>query len=606
VATANSQKKEFFVGKERRQYLIAPRRGIRALAQGVQPMSATSMEAVIKTLQRYDCEIVREIKPRRQLTTLSSVGEATSVYVARMDPGTAQLFSQSAPPGLIIEEDAYLTYGMLTQSAQLMRAGLPGTLSPTANVQSQPIKFKLVGVSSEPVANAKVMLQGEGFSQEGVTDQNGEVTLKLFSMQSGRARALFVDPTKDYWTQYLLSPVLSTNQTNVIRLRSLRETVQGFPQDYKFGWGQISMGLNELPDEFRGQGIKIAVIDSGADNTHPSLTHIQQGVDMTDAANPQGWVKDVVGHGTHCAGVIGANGTSQVAFRGFAPDAEIHILKVFPGGQFSLLLDALDYCISAGVDVVNMSLGAPEKSEALEQKIEEVVQNGIACVVAAGNSGGPVMFPGTSSNVLTVSAVGHVNTYPADTWDAQTVSEPTAQDGTFSAAFTCFGPEVNVCGPGVAIISTVPDNGFDPQAGTSMAAPHVTGLAALLCAHHPSFKQGGRFSVRNKQRVAELFKLIASSTIKYDFGPGRTGFGLPTLHSHIAAMQQAAPRKFVSAMSFSPMGALNGQANGGRSVSDEEERALMEQLGRAVAHAITWEFQKRQVTGTPETAGDVG
>jgi subtilisin family serine protease len=77
-----------------------------------------------------------------------------------------------------------------------------------------------------------------------------------------------------------------------------------------------------------------------------------------------------------------------------------------------------------------------------------------------------------------------------------------SSDGFFSARFTCFGPEVGVCAPGVAILSSVPPDNFAVWDGTSMAAPHVTGLAALVLAHHPDFQ--GAYKVRNAPRVEQL------------------------------------------------------------------------------------------------------
>ena len=125
-------------------------------------------------------------------------------------------------------------------------------------------------------------------------------------------------------------------------------------------------------------------------------------------SNPADW-EDKNGHGTHCAGVITARSTDQVAFRGFAPDAEIHVFKIFPGGQFSNLLDALDECMALDVDIVNLSLGSDQVSQAVEQKLEEAVLDGVACIVAAGNSGGPLQYPASSPNVLAVSAIGRLN-----------------------------------------------------------------------------------------------------------------------------------------------------------------------------------------------------
>lgn len=522
------------VVSEKVHCLIAPRRSKTAKAAGVVPMSAGSMRSTISQLEKLGCEIVRELKPRSALKTMSAVNEATNVYVARMDPDTAQMLLQSAPPNLIIEEDAYLTYGSQGPSLQSIAPRI-GALRSTKGINSQTIKFRVVGDDNAPVANAKITLEGDGFPQEGETDKNGEVTVKLFTMTGGRARSLFIDPQKDYWTRYITDPAVSDSGVNVIGVQSLKQTVVGFPDHFRFGWGQTLMGLDQMPDEYTGKGVKIAIIDSGADNTHPLLKHITNGIDLTNPTDPSTWSKDLVGHGSHCAGVITARNTTQMALRGFAPEAEIHVYKVFPGGQFSSLLDALDHCIEQNIDVVNMSLGSPQVSEAIEQKLEEVVENGIACVVAAGNSGGPVQYPARSPNVLAVAAIGRLNEFPPKSWDSQTVIPGlVAPDGVFSPSFSCFGPQVGVCAPGVAIISTVPDNGFEAESGTSMAAPHVTGLAALYLAHHPMFK--GPLRERNAQRVGALFNMIKSSTSAYQFGPERSGAGMPNLHGLIQAI----------------------------------------------------------------------
>src|SRR5262249_28432838 len=112
-------------------------------------------------------------------------------------------------------------------------------------------------------------------------------------------------------------------------------------------------------------------------------------------------------------------------------------------------------------------------------------------------------------------------------WDATTVlPELVAPDGIFSPIFSAFGPDIGVCAPGVAIVSTVP-GGFEPLSGTSTAAPHVTGLAALLLAHHPLFQ--GPLAARTSQRVAGLFNMIRALCVPSPLGPARTGAGLPRL-----------------------------------------------------------------------------
>jgi len=509
----------------KRQFIIAPRRGSQALGAGLRPMSAAAVRAVVGQVPGLD--VVRVLRPRRGFSPLSlTPDEATEVYVARIDPDRVELVRQMTHPHLIVEEDALLEYGTpagLTRPAPTRLA----SWNSAGGVETRQIRLRVVGDGDRPLASVGVSLAGQGFPQEGRTDRRGELTLPLITLPGKRARSLFVS-APNHCDHYLTEPELSDGEVNVVRLRAVEETVAGFPDRFRYGWGQTQMGLDRVPETLTCQGVRIAIVDSGADTSHPLLRHIRLGLDVTDTANPQAWTHDVVGHGSHCAGIIAARDESGKMLRGFAPEAEVHVLKVFPGGQFSSLLEALDYCLEFDMDVVNLSLGSPRRSQAIEQKLEEAALHGIACIVAAGNSGGPVQYPASSPYTLAVGAVGRLNEYLDKTWGATTVLPGmVAPDGIFAPSFSCLGPEVAVCAPGVAIVSTVP-GGFEPQSGTSMAAPHVTGLAALLLAHHPAFQ--GPLRARTQQRVAALFHMIRSVCVPYGFGGLRTGAGLPRLH----------------------------------------------------------------------------
>jgi subtilisin family serine protease len=521
----------------KKQFLIASLRGSQAMGAGLRPMSATAIRGVVGQIPGV--EVARVLRPRRAISPLSvTADEATEVYVARIDSDRAELIRQTTPPQLIVEEDAALEYGT--------PAGLPrpaparlAAWSSAGGMETRLFRFRVVGEGDRPLANVGLSLSGEGFPNEGRTDKRGEATLTLVALPGKRARALFVTAPSNYWDQYLTEPDLSEGEVNVVRLRAIGETILGFPEHFRYGWGQIQMGLDRIPETLTGKGIKVAIVDSGADTSHPLLRHIRFGLDLTSNADPHGWMQDVIGHGSHCAGIVAARDDTGKMLRGFAPEAEVHVLKVFPGGQFSTLIEAIDYCLELEVDVINLSLGSAQWSRIVEQKLEEATLQGIACIVAAGNSGGPVHYPASSPYALAIAAVGRLNEYPDKTWDATTVQPSlVAPDGIFAPSFSCSGPEVAVCAPGVAIVSTVP-GGFEPQSGTSMAAPHVTGLAALLLAHHPAFQ--GPLEARNQQRVAALFTMIRSTCVPYGFGPGRVGAGLPRLHGLERLLQPSRP-----------------------------------------------------------------
>lgn len=525
------------VERGKRQFIITPRRGTQALSVGLRPMTAGAVRAVLGQLPGFD--IVRVLKPRRPASALSPTpDEATETYVARIDPDRAELIRQMAPPQLLIEEDAPLEYAIPAALPRLAPARL-AAWSSTAGMEPRPIKFRVIGEDDKPVANAGISIAGEGFPQEGRTDKRGEVALPLIGLPGRRARSLLVTAPTSYWDQYFTQPELVDGEVNVVRLRAIDETIAGFPENFRYGWGQLQMGLDRIPETLTGKGVKIAIIDSGADTTHPLLRHIRHGVDLTSAGDPHTWAQDLIGHGSHCAGIIAARDEAGKMMRGFVPEAEVHVIKILPGGQLSSLLEALDYCLELEVDVVNLSIASPRPSPAVEQKLEEAALNGIACIAAAGSSGGPVQYPASSPFTLAVGAIGRLNEYPDGTWDATTiVPNLVATNGIFIPSFSGFGPEIGVCGPGLAIVSTVP-GGFEPKSGTSTAAAHVTGLAALFLAHHPALQALRR--VRTHERVATLFTLIRSMANPYGFSALSVGAGLPSLHGLEHVLQPGQP-----------------------------------------------------------------
>lgn len=517
---------------DRRQYLIAPRRGVHARAAGIVPLSVNELHATVNQLPNVE---VMHVMTGHKHSHLHSVrhDEATHTFVVKMESDHAHHLRNTLPPHLVVEEDHHLTYG---RKPEVEGTGYLHPLDAVGGPITRQVMIRVVGPNDEAVAGASITLGGDGMPSSASTNEHGEASLALTQMQAGPARNLFVRPVNSYWNRYLLSPQLSSERVNVVRVTQLSEPNPDVPPQSDFGWGQRLMGLDDTTLN-RGRGVRVAIVDSGADSTHPSLAHIQYGSDLTANGDSNSWRLDSIGHGSHCAGVIAAKPSPEAAaarqaMRGFAPEAEIHILKIFPGGQFSTLLQALDYCIDHDIDVVNLSLGAPQPSEVVEQRLIEAAHSGVACIVAAGNSGGPVQYPARSPNVLAVAALGLQTEMPGDTWEMETqvVSQTRTQGGLFAPAFSCFGPQIAVCAPGVGIVSTVPGAAFASDSGTSMAAPHITGLAALLLSDPQLAPYLGP---RGLGRVAALFGLVR--TMCLPIGPqdpdNRFGAGLPHLQT---------------------------------------------------------------------------
>jgi len=419
-------------------------------------------------------QVERVIEPTGLALLSAAPTSLQRVVVARMSDSRAQELDQLHPQ-LLVEEDA-LVRPVPAPAPVLADLQDPGSFTPFGVTATW--ELKVTGPDGAPAAGATVYLYGAGVPAQRRTDDDGVVALSLLNEADDTLRALYVNPQSGYWNLWIDDPRLTSGQTNTVQLRPLEDTLPGFPGSQLIGWGQRTMRLDQLPPNMTGAGIKVAVIDSGAATSHPDLAAIKAGRDFTVVPpDDASWVSDTVAHGSHCSGVIsGSNDATGI--RGFAPEAEGHELRIFPGGRFSSLLDALDFCIQQQIDVANMSLGSGSTSETMLQKLAQARQAGVACIVAAGNSGDAVQFPGSSPDVLTVAAIGKLGEYPPDSFHARQVPAAGPVDnGYFSATFSCHGPEIDVCAPGVAVVSSVPRDGFAP--GTERRWPPRTSPDSL-------------------------------------------------------------------------------------------------------------------------------
>lgn len=544
----------------RPQFMISTRN-----AAGLQPLSADLVEQQMRGTP--DIEFVGRIEPP-QVLDLQSVGSTTgSIVLARMDFDKAQLLRNQAGSRATVERDMPLTYSLDPGPADLGFRN-PGVLVPHAAGFQTTIVVTGDGV---PLAGAEVYIFGSVWPTQGITDAAGVCSISILGESPDTIRAVYVKPKLDYWSLWMPRPDLVPGGTTTVEVKPLSAFLNQFPDRQLVGWGCAAMGLDRVPLSMNGAGVKIAIIDSGvARDTHRNLHRTGPGLSVV-GPDTAAWTDDTIGHGSHCAGIIagGPVGPNGVGVRGFAPGAEIHICRIFPGGRFSDLVGALDYCMENGIDVVNMSLGGGEPSQIIEERLVRAKQMGIACIVAAGNSGGAVQFPASTPHALAVAAVGQWGSFPADSYHSQqALGGATSGTGYFAASFSCFGPEIDVCAPGVAIVSTVPPDGFAAWDGTSMAAPHVTGLAALVLAHHPDFK--GAFQTRDARRVERLFQIIKDSATPLPVGGAeRQGAGLPSapralgLATETAATASAGAAPIVTDTSIEALRKLLSMIGGG-------------------------------------------
>jgi|GEM_PF-1014650 len=184
-------------------------------------------------------------------------------------------------------------------------------------------------------------------------------------------------------------------------------------------------------------------------------------------------VVDDNGHGTHVAGIAGAEINNGLGIAGMAGGSRLMTVKVldqYGTGWYSDIAQGIVYAVDNGAQIINLSAGGESPSQTLQEAVDYAHAHGVLVVAATGNDGGAVLYPAACEHVLAVAA-----TDQSDAW----------------ADFSNHGPQVDVAAPGVDIYSTWPwRGGYFTKSGTSMAAPHVAGLAALIWSAHPVLAVG--------------------------------------------------------------------------------------------------------------------
>lgn len=277
---------------------------------------------------------------------------------------------------------------------------------------------------------------------------------------------------------------------------------------------QYALGKLRLPEAHglaKGEAVLVAVIDSGIDAAHPDLAGAV--AESLDAVGGGGGAHS---HGTGIAGVIAAQGRLM----GVAPRAKVLAVRAFDpsgsGAQGSTfnILKGLDWSVSKGARVINMSFAGP-KDPALGRALAAAHRKGVVLVAASGNAGAksPPLFPAADENVIAVSATD-------------------AGDGLFAPSNR--GNHVAVSAPGVDILAPSPEGAYQVSSGTSFAAAHVSGVAALVLERNSGLSPDGL------RRV-----LLATAR---DLGPkGRDkDFGVGLADAYRAALSAGQPADAVS------------------------------------------------------------
>lgn len=224
-------------------------------------------------------------------------------------------------------------------------------------------------------------------------------------------------------------------------------------------WGVESVNASALWPDVTGKGVKIAVLDSGFNYSHPDFgKNIRDGYNAMDPGKP---IIDDYGHGTLICGVIAARHNS-FGIAGIAPDAELYPVKVldkYGEGDISDIEEGIDWCIENKIQIINMSFAIEKDIPLLHSAVEKAVNAGIIVVASSGNTfSTKAGYPASYEGVISVTAVDR-KLRPGDTSPKGKID--------FSA-------------PGIKVISTASDGSYEECCGSSLAASHITGLIALV------------------------------------------------------------------------------------------------------------------------------
>ena len=273
-----------------------------------------------------------------------------------------------------------------------------------------------------------------------------------------------------------------------------------FADDTEFTWGlKATKAMKSL---LTGNGMKVAVLDTGMDLLHPDFAGRSI---VSQSFVPGEAVQDGMGHGTHCIGT--ACGFKDINGRryGIASESTIYVGKVLSNagsGEGGWIIAGMEWAIANGCQVISMSLGNTDRnpSIAYENVGRRALKNGCLIVAAAGNHGPkPVGQPANSESIMAVGALNNCLLSPK-------FSSPS---GVFP------GCKVDIAAPGVKVYSSLPvDKGrYDAWNGTSMATPHVAGIAAL-------------YAESTGKRGAQLWQVLTSHAMTLQLPSARVGSGL--------------------------------------------------------------------------------
>jgi subtilisin family serine protease len=491
---------------EMAQYVLLPLQGLRAEAATTSPESHQFLQTADEAIGTPSMGIDDRRFPLRVLDSIGRDG-------AKLVEASAQsaLAIRALHPDLRLVPVVYYTPAVVPPEAVLEDASTGLSLAAEGDAITLRVVSKKGGA---PVANAFVVAFVDYETKrgvQGITDTEGNVDLVLGTSSAKLAR-LYVYPIDAHW---------SVIRKRVTIKNGYKVTLA--PLDLAYRDGLRHFYGNADPSV--GTGVTVGVVDTGVAE-HPDLV-IAGGANTVAGENPKDFGDNGKGHGTHVAGIIAARGTPPTGLRGVAPGVTLRAYRAYGQGQGGAsnfaIAKAIDRAVKDKCDLVNLSVSGTMPDPVLKAAVDDARAKGSVCIASAGNDDrGPIGYPAAEDSALAVSGAGRKGTFPSNAAASDEVSAPYGTDrANFLGRFSNTGPQMDLTGPGVAIMSTFP-GGYAEISGTSMACPAVTGAAARAIAGSRVIRMK-----RDAKRSAAIVKAVLASAAALGFGPDYEGHGLP-------------------------------------------------------------------------------
>ncbi|MDX3752054.1 S8 family serine peptidase [Streptomyces sp. AK08-02] len=405
--------------------------------------------------------------------TLDAAGQVTGVRAAKGREGTTFRISRNADRTYVVPRDAerLLANGTadrrLFDVTQLVKWGYDDASRPDLPLIVTYAKGRALAPSALSAAGARVSRDLPSVDGDALKARKSEGA-DLWEALTGSggtasARSAAADRVERIWLDGRVEAALDRSTAQI-----------GAPEAWAAGYD--------------GEGVKVAVLDTGVDDTHPDLKgRVDEAKNFSEAAD----TVDRVGHGTHVASTVAGSGAhSGGKYKGVAPGARLISGKVLDDGGYgeeSGVIAGAQWAVAEGAKVINLSLGGPDSpgEDPVEQAVNELsASSGALFVIAAGNDGpatGTVGSPGSAAAALTVGAVDRVDAM------ADFSSRGPTADGSLKPDLTAPGVDIVAAKAAEGTEGDPAADGYVSMSGTSMATPHVAGAAAILAQRHPDW-----------------------------------------------------------------------------------------------------------------------